>query len=85
MLHMLQWLYTYIAKVCYQYFICFFGRMLQVSLSEMLHLFYLNVAYVCKGFQVFSGVFFQVFQKHVASVCFRCFNCFQTYVVSVFI
>jgi hypothetical protein len=25
-------------------------------------------AYGCNGFQVFSGVFFQVFQKHILSV-----------------
>jgi hypothetical protein len=34
----------------------------------MLHVFYLDVAYGCNGFQVcFRGVF-QVFQKHVSSV-----------------
>jgi hypothetical protein len=43
----------------------------------MLHMFHTYVAcvlfrcvYVCNGFQVFSGVLFQVFQKHVLSVSF---------------
>jgi hypothetical protein len=88
---MLQWLYTYVTKVCYQCFICVFGHMLQMCLSgcciyftHMLHVFYPDVAYVCKGFQVFSGVFFQVFQKHVASVCFRCFQLFFTNMLKVF-
>jgi hypothetical protein len=37
-------------------------------------MFYLDVAYICIGFQVFSGVCFQVFQNHVSSVssAFRC-------------
>jgi hypothetical protein len=34
---MLQWLYTYVVRVCLKYFICF-KRILQV--------FYLNIAYV---------------------------------------
>ena len=38
MLHMLQWLYTYVAIVCSKCFICF-RRILQV--------FYLDVAYTC--------------------------------------
>jgi len=54
----------------------FSGRMLQVCLSgccicftHTLHVFYLDVAYGCNGFQVFSCVFLiQVFQKHVSSV-----------------
>ena len=29
---------------------------------------YLDVAYVCNGFQMLLGVFFQTFQKHVSSV-----------------
>jgi hypothetical protein len=44
---------------------------------HMLHVFHLGVAYVCKDFQVLSGVFFQVFQNHVASVCFKCFTRFR--------
>jgi hypothetical protein len=50
----------------------------------MLHIFHTYVACVssrCCGclqrFQVLSGVFFQVFQKHVASVCFKCFTRFR--------
>ena len=53
---------------CFQCFICFSRRMLQVCLfgcclcfTHMLHVFYLNVAYVLQWFQVF----FQVFQTHV--------------------
>jgi len=34
----------------------------------MLQVFYLDVAYVCNGFQTFLGVFFHVFHKHVSSV-----------------
>jgi hypothetical protein len=32
--HMLQWLYTYVAKVYSQFFICVFDVLLQVCLSE---------------------------------------------------
>ena len=38
-------------------------------------MFYLDVAYVCNGFQVFSGVF-----ASVSDSCFKCFICLQTYV-----
>jgi hypothetical protein len=34
----------------------------------MMQVFYLNVAYVCNGFQVFFMCVLQVFQKHVLSV-----------------
>jgi uncharacterized membrane protein (DUF106 family) len=34
----------------------------------MLNVFYLNIVYVCKGFQVFSGVFFKCF-KSMLQVC----------------
>jgi hypothetical protein len=68
MLQMLQWLYTYVASVCPQCFICVFRRMLQVCLSEccicftyMLQVFYLDVVYVAMVFKRFSGAFFQVF------------------------
>ena len=60
----------------------FSERMLQVCLSgccicftHTLHVFYLDVAYGCSGFQVF----FQVFSE----VCFKCFNCLQTYVATI--
>jgi hypothetical protein len=40
--------------------------------------FYLDVAYVCNDFQVFSGGFFyQVFQKHVSSVSSVFFSMLQ--------
>ena len=35
-------------------------------------MFYIDVAYVCNGFQVFSGVF-----ATVLDVCCKCFNCFE--------
>jgi hypothetical protein len=34
----------------------------------MLHMFFWMFVQGCNGFQVFSGVFFQVFQKYVSSV-----------------
>ena len=81
---MLQWLYTYVAKVCFQCFICVFGCMLQVCLSgcsicvtHMLQVFYLDVAYVCNGFRAFSGFF-----ASVSEVC-KCFICLQTYIATV--
>jgi hypothetical protein len=40
--------------------------------------FYLDVAYVCNGFQVFSCVF-----SSVSEACFKCFICLQTYVTTV--
>jgi hypothetical protein len=59
--------------------------MLQVGLSECcicfthtLQLFYLDVVYVCNGFQVFLGVFVSI-----SEVCFKCFICLQTHVASV--
>ena len=71
MFHMLQWLFTYVAIVCPQCFICFFRRMLQACLSgccicftHMLQVFYLDVVYVCNYFQLFL----QVFQMHVSNV-----------------
>jgi hypothetical protein len=64
-----------IVHVCYKrlflMFHIFFRRMLQVYLSgccicftHMLQVFYLHVACVCNGFEVF----FQVFQTHDSSV-----------------
>ena len=70
---MLQWLYTYIANVCSQCFICVFGRIVASVIwmlhmfTHMLQLFYLDIAYVFNCFQVFLGVF-KVFQKYVSSV-----------------
>jgi hypothetical protein len=67
MLHMLQWLYIYIASFYSQCFICFFRRMLQVCLSgccicftHMLQVFYLDVVYVYNSFKCISGVFANV-------------------------
>jgi hypothetical protein len=63
----------------------FFIHMLQVCLSgscicftHMLQMFYLDVAYVWKGFKCFSGVF-----ACASDACFKCFICLQTYVASV--
>jgi hypothetical protein len=78
----LQWLYMYVASVCPQCFIYSFRRMLQVCLSRccicfthMLQVFYLHVAYVSNGFQVFFA--------SVSDTCFKCFISLHTYVASV--
>jgi hypothetical protein len=76
MLHMLQWLYTYIAKVCFQCFICVFASMLQVCFMWMLHTFHTYVTSVfiwilcmlCNGFQVFSICFLSVSEACFSSV-----------------
>jgi hypothetical protein len=67
---MLQWLYTYVANVCPQCFICVFRRMLQVRLSEccicfthMLQVFYLNVVYVAVIFKRFFKCFYKFFRS----------------------
>jgi hypothetical protein len=59
--------------------------MLQVCLSrcyicftDMLQVFYLDVAYVWNGFKCFSCVF-----SSISYACFKCFICLQTYVVIV--
>jgi len=52
--------YMHVASVCFKCFI----RLLQV--------FYLDVAYVCNGFLVFSGVF--------ASVSLSSFVCYNNYI-----
>ena len=44
----------------------------------MLQVFYLDVTYVCNGFQVFSGVF-----ASVIDVCFKCFNFLLLYFASI--
>jgi hypothetical protein len=78
MLHMLQWLHTYVASVCPQCFIYFFICMLQAYLSgccicftHTVQVFYLDVVYVFNGFQLLL----QVFQMHVLSVSFFIFVC----------
>jgi hypothetical protein len=83
-LHMLQWLYTYVASVCFKCFSCF-KRILQV--------FYLDVAYVALALHVcckYRFKMFQLFQTYVASVLSRCCLCcsahihmLQTYVINV--
>jgi hypothetical protein len=69
----LQWLYEYVVKVCSQYLIFVFGRMLQmfssrycICFSHTLQVFYLDVAYI---FPMATHVFL-VFH------C-KCFNCFK--------
>jgi hypothetical protein len=61
-LHILQWLYMYVASICFKYFNCF-KRMLQV--------FYLNVVYVTsvcfKYFSCFKCML-QMFYLDVAIV-----------------
>jgi hypothetical protein len=72
MLHMLQWLYTYIASFC---FICFIRRMFASV--------YLDVAYVlhicCNCFIWMLRMFYNGFQVFF----FKCLICLQTYVASV--
>jgi hypothetical protein len=82
---MLQWLYTYVANVCSQCFICVFRRMLQECLSEccicfthMLEMFYVDVAYVCNGFKCFFRFF-----ASVSDASFKCFICLHTYIASI--
>jgi hypothetical protein len=62
--------------------ICYKGctHMLQVFyLYVELQVFYLDVAYVCNGFYVFSGVFFKCFRSmfqvfHLSSfLCCKCY------------
>jgi hypothetical protein len=74
MLHMLQWLYTYVAKVHLQCFICFSDVCckhvyLNVGyvFTHMLQVFYLDVVYVL---QRFSSVF-----ANILNACFKCFIC----------
>jgi hypothetical protein len=72
-------------KCLFPIFHLFLTCMLQVCLSgcctcftHMLQVFYLDVAYVCNGFQVFFRCFVSV-----SDICFKCFICLQTYVASV--
>jgi hypothetical protein len=85
-LHMLQWLYTYVASVYFKCFICFFRRMLQV--------FYLDVAYVshiclqvflegcCICFAMAFQVFLDVFTS-VSDTYFKYFIFLQMHVAKV--
>jgi hypothetical protein len=73
MLHMLQWLYTYVVSSCSQCFICFSDVCckcvyLDVAyvFAHMMQVFYLDVSYVYNGFKCFSGVF-----ASVSDACFK--------------
>jgi hypothetical protein len=85
MLHMLQWLYMYVANVCSKCFIYFFRRKLHVRLSRccicfthMLQVFHLNIAHACNDFQVFFQVFCQYFRRML-----HVFHLFRKYFTSV--
>jgi hypothetical protein len=58
MLHLLQWLYTYVSNVCSK---CF------TSFRRMLQIFYLDVAYIAVVIHICCKRMFQVF--HLVSVC----------------
>jgi hypothetical protein len=77
---MLQWLYTYVAMVCYQCFTCVFGRISQVCLSGcciyFIHLFQKHVISVC--FIHMLQVFY-LNVAHVASVLSECYTCCSGY------
>ena len=93
MLHMLQWLYTYVASVRSKCFICFFRSILQVCIfgccicfTHMLQEYVRNVSVVLvlccnRCFHVASCNCFiwmlHMFQTHVASVCSKYFICFR--------
>jgi hypothetical protein len=49
-----------------------------IRFTHILQIFYLDIAYVCNGFQVFFICFISV-----SETCFKGFICLQTYVVSV--
>jgi hypothetical protein len=85
-LHILQWLYTYVASVCSKCFICF---------KRMLEVFYLDIAYVAMAIYVCCKCMFQMFhlfQTYVATlqvfylnvVYVPMLHMFQTYVASVY-
>jgi hypothetical protein len=62
-LHMLQWLYTCVASVCFKC-LCFFKRMLQV--------FHLYVAYVATVVHICCKCVFQMLQVfHLNVACFH--------------
>jgi hypothetical protein len=72
MLHMLQWLYTYVASFYPNVSSVFARRILQVclfgcyiSFTHMLQVFNLDVVYVLQWFSSIFHVFLQVFQVHV--------------------
>jgi hypothetical protein len=77
---MLQWLYTYVAKVYYQCFIYVFWMYIASVFIWMWHMFYTYITCVLsvllRMIAMFSS-FFQVFQKHEvfhlpSNVCCNC-------------
>jgi hypothetical protein len=58
-LHMLQWLYTHVASICFKYFSCF---------KCMLQVFYQDVVYIALTIHICCKCMFQLFQTYVASV-----------------
>jgi hypothetical protein len=67
-LHMLQWLYTYVASVCFK---CF---------KHMFQVFYLDIAYVAAAIHVCRKCMFQMFhlfQTYFTSVSSGCCICFR--------
>ena len=55
----------HVASVCFKCFRCFI-RMLQMHHLDVAKVD-LNVAYICNGFQVFSGVLFRTYVASVSS------------------
>jgi hypothetical protein len=58
---------------------CILSGCVAYVFTHMLQVFYLNVAYICNGFELF----FQVFFASILEACFKCFICLETYVASV--
>jgi hypothetical protein len=86
MLHMLQWLYTYVASFLLLMFQLFFHAYVVSVFIWILHVFhtyiacvYLDVAYNLQWFfQTFSGVF-----TNVSDLRCKCFDSFWMYVANV--
>ena len=80
---MLLWLYTYVANVCSQCFICYIASVF----IWMLHMFYTYVASVLSRCCVCVATIFKCFFPDVFTsvldACFKCFIYLQTYVASV--
>ena len=73
MLHMLQWLYTYVSSVYFKCFICI-RRTLQIFSSGCC--IYMHVASVfSSGFMCFASV--------SSDACFKCFHLSSLYVATV--
>jgi hypothetical protein len=83
---MLQWIYMYVASVCFKCFIYFFRRTLQACLfgccicfTHRLQVFIYILHMFCSSF---SSVFW-IFFSSVLDACFKYFICLHTYVVNV--